>query len=272
MTRALTSQTVLAIFTAMLIILASTVSGVTVGVQMGDWAKYGDFSASWSSNIPGQTMPPEFEELNKTEWTKVTVQSVSNSSVTVQAVIHFKNGTEKTETMSGDIATGSGNLTFFLIPANLGAGDTIPGGIPITGTLPYGISPKINDTLTKTYAGAQREVDHIGYHVSIIGTTMDFNIYWDKAKGILCELAISMSMSIMGYTTSQTMQMKIKETNMWGGGIIPGLPDYILFAIIAIVVIAIIVVAAVSMMRRRKPPTPSTPTITGTEPSAPLAQ
>jgi len=68
------------------------------------------------------------------------------------------------------------------------------------------------------------------------------------------------------------MQMKIKETNMWGGGIIPGLPDYILFAIIAIVVIAIIVVAAVSMMRRRKPPTPSTPTITGTEPSAPLAQ
>jgi len=252
MTHALISKTVLAIFMAVLILFTSTVSGVTVGVKKDDWAKYGDFSASWSSNMPGQTKPSQIDDLANTDWAKVTVQSVSNTVVSVQYITHYKNGTEKTTTQSCDIATGSGNLTLFIIPANLDKGDTIS----ILG-VPTGIPPIINDTVTRTYAGAQREVNHLGYHGSMVGLgTVDFDIYWDKAKGIMCEYDVSMSMSSMGYTISQTMQMKIIETNMWAGGIIPGVPDYMLYIIIAAVVI-VIIVAAVLVMKKRKAPTPT---------------
>jgi len=248
---ALTSKTLLAIFIIMLIILTSTVSGVTVGVKKDDWAKY-DFSASWTSNIPGQTKPTEIEEMENVEWVKVTVQSVSNTLVTVKSVTRYENGTEEPETMSGDIATGSGNLTVFIIPANLGEGDTIP----ISGTFIGGLSPIINGTETKTYAGAQREVNYIGTNISISNQTMDFYMYWDKATGILCEFTMSMSMSYMNYTASQSMQAKITGTNLWAGGIIPGVPDYMLYIIVAIVII-VIVVAAVFVMRKRKAPTPT---------------
>jgi len=257
MTNALTSKAVLAISATMLIMFASNVSGVTVGVKQGDWAKYGDFSASWNSNMPGETKPPEIDEWVNTEWAKFTVQSVSNTVVTVQSVTHYKNGTEKTLTQSGDIAAGSGNITFFIIPANLGQGDTIPlGGI----VYPGGIPTVINNTVTRTYAGAQREANHIGYHVTMSGIgTIDFDIYWDRATGILCEYSLSMSMSTMGYTTSETMQAKIGETNLWAGGIIPGVPDYLLYIIIAVVTIVVVIVAIMVLRRRKAPPPTITP-------------
>jgi len=248
---ALTSKTVLVTFMIMSIIFTSTVRGVTVGVKKDDWAKYGDFSASWNSTIPGQTEPPEIEEMNNVDWMKITVQSVSNTFVTVETVTHYENGTEETETMSGDIAIGSGNLTIFILPADLGEGDTIP----ISG-LPSGIPPTINGTVTKTYAGAQRDVNYIGANVSISNQTVNLYIYWDKATGILCEYTMSMSMTYMNYTFSESMQAKITGTNLWAGGIIPGMPDYALYIIIAVVIV-VIIVAAVLVTRKRKAPTPA---------------
>ena len=267
MTHALTLKIALVMFTAILIIFASTVSGATVGVQKDEWAKYGDFSASWT----GQK-PPGIDEFANTEWAKVTVQSISGTTVTVESITHYKNGTEKTTTESGDIATGSGDLSFFIIPANLGRGDVIP--LNVSG-VPGGVSPVINDTVTRTYAGAQREVNYWGYYVSNVSAvynfTADFDIYWDKAKGVLCELSMSISTSVstpyLNYTISYAMRMKINETSMWAGGIIPGVPNYMLYIIIAVVAI-VIIVAAVFVMRKRKAPTPTITPSREKEPTA----
>jgi len=263
MTHALTLKIDLIMFTAMLITFTSTVSGVTVGVKEDEWAKYGNFSASWT----GQK-PLGIEEFNNTEWAVVTVQSISGTTVTVEWLTHYKNGTEKTTTESGDIATGSGDISFLIISANLGRGDTIP--LNFSG-VPDGVSPVINDTVTRTYAGAQREVNYWGYYFSNVSTmynhTVDYDFYWDKAKGILCEFTMSMSNASIGFTISYAMRMKINETSMWAGGIIPGVPNYMLYIIIAVVAI-VIIVAAVFVMRKRKAPTPTITPSREKEPTA----
>jgi len=241
-------------FMAAVLLLAPIVSGATVGVVAGDWAKYGDIE--FSSTIPSG-MPLELGDFADFDWMKVTVQSVSGTSVIVQMLAHYKNGTEDSQELNGDVGSGLGNLTFLIVPTSLAVGDDLPLSF---GTLPSGMN--VSDVVTRSYAGAAREVYHMGYHLSessVSGNvTSNFDMYWDKAKGVLCEVNISMTMSVMTYSSSATMKAKLVETNMWSGGLVPGLPDYTLYIIIGVVLVAVAIVVSVAMMRRRKTPTPKT--------------
>jgi len=250
----------------------------TVGVKAGDQGKYGYVSASWNSNIPGLTEIPQITEFKNTAWMSFTVQSVSGNTVTVQSTGQYKNGTPMaTTTLSGDIETGSGNLAFFIIPANLGPGDTISisglSGVPY---MPTGPIP-INETIT--YARTNRPTNRIRYYFPMPAPTsgsLDINFYWDKATGVLCELSLSLSASAAGYSVSMTMQTMLTETNMWSGAIAPpgagGLGDVFgqwwFWLIIVVVIVGAVGGVVVVRMRAKKVPVPP-PTVPPPPPPPP---
>lgn len=239
------------------------VTAEDVGVKVGDWAKYSNFSYIW--NMPEFVPEPsEFAGLNEVDWSKLEVQNIDGTTVTVKTSTHYKNGTEDIETISGDVKTGSGELSFLIIEANLNPGAKIPWEFwP-------GVGLYINGTVSRTYAGVSRSVNYVDITVTEWDATTILKLYWDKATGILCEMLMSMSMTYMGTSYSMSVSFKMTETNMWSGaGLMPAiLTEWWVWATLAVVIVTICVVAFVVHARARTrappplpaPPAPSCPT------------
>jgi len=174
---------------------------VTVGVKVGDWAKY-NITLLWQSTDPAATEPPQFQEMRKIEYAKLEVQSINNTTITLLMTYHFINGTDQTlPRMSADIAT---QFVTLVIAGNLSEGDIIPG-----------TAAPINLTVIRSYAGANRNVNCFGFSSSFFGMNMTQNMYWDKATGILCEMLMETSTLTDSYVTTTSMLLKMTETNMW---------------------------------------------------------
>ena len=243
MNRTLKRTILLAFSLALAMVIPVTAEGV--GVKVGDWAKYGNFSYTW--NMPESVPDPsEFASLNEVEWGKLEVQNVDGTTVTIKFTTHYENGTEDSETNSNDIKTSSGDFPF-IIEANLNPGAEIPWDfVP-------GMELHINGTTSRTYAGTSRSVNYIDSTITEGDSTVTLKLYWDKAKGILCEMLISASMTYMETTYSMSMSFKMTETNMWSGaGLMPTiLTEYWLWAVIGVVIVAICIVVFVVHARVR---------------------
>lgn len=172
---------------------------LTVGVEVGDWAKY-SLAVTWQPTDPSATEPSDIEELKRTEWMEVEVQSVSNTYITIVGTYLFKDGTNKTfASMSADLAE---QFLTFLIPSNLSKGDLIPG------------IGSIDDTALRTYAGASRNVNYINSSTYFSGTATMRSwgaMYWDKPTGILCELLMETSTP----TDFRSILLNMTETSLW---------------------------------------------------------
>lgn len=185
------------------------------GVAAGNWAKYG-VTFNYSTNDP---KPPMISpSLGEIEYYKLEIQSVTNSNVTYQTIMHFKNGTEMSILGWIDVSSGQTNygLTGFgpIIAANLTAGDKL---------YLNSYSVTINATTVGTYAGDQREVNwfHITqnftYPYSQQTQLVSYSIFWDKMSGIfvLMNESIAFVDTAKGYTTNMTIGLIITETNIW---------------------------------------------------------
>ncbi len=200
-------------------IVGTGIPETAVGVRTGDWAGYGDISFEWASNWPGYEEPPA--EMNMS-WFDMEILDIHNSNATARGTAIYKNGTEQTDVMWGDIATGEGNLSASIIPSDLDPGDPIPANFTFGPEISFEVS--INGTVTRSYAGANREVNYVDITYPIIyGNvtygSLNMSFYWDKKTGITCEEVVSYGMS---YTENQTyyyMNMSIlwrmTATNMW---------------------------------------------------------
>lgn len=183
---------------------ASCISAYWVGVRPGDWCTYGISDFHWESTDPNATVPPNMEGGGPLGWARLEVIEVSGTSVTVEMTMHFKNGTEQSARTGGDVATGTGNLTFFLFPAGLSKGEALPAGAIV------------NNTVARTYAGTVREANLLSYSFSMPGMSMSYEIYFDKATGITCEMTFgSIVTSEGGYVTTYSVTQKLTETNMF---------------------------------------------------------
>lgn len=221
------------ILIALVLLIFTVPAYAAIGVKEGDWAKY-QIEADISEEIPG------YEEIEELEGVKLEVESVSDTSVTLKAIMRYKNGTEHEE--SGIEATG------FIIEADLGEGD------PVLAPM-WGISLYINGSKRQTYAGASREVNYVDIDLEEMGMTMDFEAYWDKATGVLCEMSMSMSGELLGETVEMSMSFKMTETNLWALSI--WMQWW--FWLIIVVIIAAIVGAVVLLRRKPAPPEVTTP-------------
>lgn len=209
------------VFLVVLMFSATKVAATTytVGVKAGDWVGYGDFSLEWASNVPGQEEPSS--DMNMS-WMSMEIVDVSDSNITGRSTILFGNGTEETYESSGNIATGEGNLSVGIIPSNLSAGDKIPANLTWYTEEPLELS--VNGTVTRRYAGANREVNYanITYPIIYGNTTYgawNMSFHWDRKTGIMCEEEVSYAMSYMQNMTQYYYNMsyhwRMTATNIW---------------------------------------------------------
>jgi len=202
----------------------------TPGVNVGNTFTYGNLSFSFYSNNASATPPPEWKELNETEWFSMSVQNVVNNNVTCSLQAHYKNGSDMTEGGWIDVDTGDDvNMTWFLISANLNPGNSI-----------YSIGEYstwiINETIQKMYNGVPRDTNHINMTIEesyppYAYANVSQNYYWDKATGVLTGLSVFFN-ETMNYTTPITtvysISLELTESNVW---VIPefmGLPQTLL--------------------------------------------
>ena len=212
---------------------------VAIGVEEGDWAKY-EFEVEISEEMYDWVSRDVMEETEELEWLKVVVESVSDTTVTLEGTMHFKNGTEKTETIEDGIESG------FIIEADLGEGDEV--------TAPFfdaEMTGYINGTVSRTYAGASREVNYVVITVTEHNATETRKAYWDKATGFICEMSVSLSGEHEGETVEMSISYKMTETNLWAAT-----PLWMQWWFWAIVIAGIAVLAGgVYLLKKGKPPT-----------------
>jgi hypothetical protein len=250
------NQGIIAAFSIMLIIgiplLISTTSAQTriPGVAVGDSFKY-TFDYNMNFGDSSFDLPSLFEglqsEANDIDFVQATVTQVSDSTVTIQTTIQYKNGTQQSDTGSIDVATGQDttqkqSISMVLIAANLNPGDQI---------YPDGISGTINETVTKTYPSGSRQVNHqnivMNYNVSQeelanlgittpVQQTNTQDIYWDKQTGALTEMTYNMVTKSTQLNADISINVTLAESNTFT---VPEYPIALLVAVLVLVVSAL---------------------------------
>ena len=253
---------ILAFLTLLFLLAISSVSGILAqtrspGVTVGDSYKY-TYSLNLTMSDSDFLLPTLFEQLTQEakaiDWTQITITSISGSSVTAQILTQFKNGTQQSGTGVTDVATGDGNLTMFLISANLNPQDQIFSG---------NSADVINETITITYPSTERQVNHqeITMHYDVtqeelsgfnitgpLQQTNTQNIYWDKQTGSLVEMSYNMTTRSEQINADISVKVKLIESNVYT---VPEFPAMIM--VIAIVVLTTMVVAKFRSKLRARP-------------------
>src|SRR5437870_4751474 len=198
--------------------------GFIPGVESGDWAKYGDFSASWVSNIPGDQN--SLASYQDTYWQINKILDASGNNVSLESTTVFSNATgSKNYEISGNLQTGNGNLTSVCplsctLAANLRAGD------PIFDPAYSPAAPTINQTLNRVYLGVHRRVNILNltstFSGYLTGSSSSVAIY-DQATGILLEYSYENAATLQGYLRTASAHFRISETNLWNA---TRLPDF----------------------------------------------
>lgn len=242
--RSLTTKILCAANAALMlnILLIAAGSGV-VGVKEGDWAKYlVEVEVEGSEEM-------DYEGFMEFEWVKAEVKSVSGSDVTLELTLHYMNGTEETT-----IENGAG---FILDPDLVHEGEVTA---PIFGDeLPMPLV--ISGSTSRTYAGARRAVFYVDEDMSFFGFAADFEIYWDNATGVLCEMMMSMSGEMEGVSVQSLLSFEMTETNLWNVGdhtgtlaLFSGEDQWIWIAVGGIGIAAVVVIVILLWRRRMVAP------------------
>lgn len=187
----------------------------TVGVKVGDWVKYANFTILWESDDPyNQDPPQDLVNHNNTEWATVSVKAVSGTEITFQTLTHYKNNSETTITYIIDVDTGEGNGSFWFTGVDLIPGATVYDSVEYS-------SMWINLTYEEVYVRALREVNKVEvatlqYYPEIPQSTVYKSEYhWDKATGVLVGRIGGFVRSTEDYSIVGTKGESILDTNVW---------------------------------------------------------
>lgn len=238
--------------------LSSAQNGYAPGVKPGDWVKYGDITASWQTSDSSQQKPRDLQNFEDTSWIRLEVESVTGTNITGRIIGSFKNGTQTsqngTQTFAVNLRDGWGNLTLGAWGSSWACrwACTIAGRLGGTDTLFDVASYGFNDTLTRTYAGASREVNVLS--VTFGAGPTKWTYHWDRATGILVEFSVADSWTTQTYSTSGTASMRAVETSLWFPTIL-GLPLAIFYGTMASLVVVAGVAALIFFRRKRRHPT-----------------
>jgi hypothetical protein len=165
-------------------------------------------------------------------------QNIEGTIVTINGTIRYANGTVQAESMSGDISTGQNSFYYFLICANLTAGDPIYNGS----------SMRISDTSSMSVLNATREVNHMSEQYIVAS----LDIRWDKLTGLMISLVgsgfgKSISVSLTNTTVWSTSYPRTSGTNSQGG---TSSGTSLNIWLIAVPVTGTVLVVAVLLLRR----------------------
>jgi hypothetical protein len=234
------------------IALSATLGGSLAQTRVPGVAVGNTFNYTYTLDINTNGSPGGFPDLFQSlidqaesmDSAQITITKVSGTTVTTQMVIHFKNGTQQSNTDITDVSTGQGNLTMFLIAANLNPNDSIYQG---------NNNEKINETITRTYPSGARQLNHenitMNYNVTqdelagfgITGPLQQTNsqdTYWDKQTGSLVEMSYKMVTRSAQVNADVSINIQLAESNVFT------VPEYpvILLVLVALVVPTLIAV------------------------------
>lgn len=204
------------------LVLAQT---VTVGVNPGDTFNY-SYKINWDSTDPAATVPTQYQELNDTQFIRITVVTVTGSLINVDVTRHFNNGTEQTENGNIDVDTQVLEIpyTILIIRANANPGEKI---------YPAGGHATLTDTATRTYSIGQ--VDTVRY-LSPDTISEKTEIYYERANGVAVEY------NFISQETSGSYVTTSRETVLINSWVIPEFP---FAAVLMIMLVAIPIVLVV---------------------------
>jgi hypothetical protein len=217
----------------------------TVGVKAGDWVKYGQITITWTGN---GTEPSYITDAKKLDWVRIDVLSVAGTTASLNVTAHYNNGTQTFQSSDANVQSGGSMGMSYLVASNLTAGDPLTPQTPET---------TINQTVTRLYAGANRNVNIIDSKSSYIGYLSEYKIYWDQNTGIMVEQYSNQT----DYTNPGVyfeISIKATETNLWSANPLDLIQNNLIYIIAGIAAI-IVIVAAIIIVRRRKPPIPQQP-------------
>ncbi len=179
------------------------------GVTVGQYVTFGQIGVTFK----GSGTPPSFvSQLNQTQSLTdlVTAVNPSAKNVTATQTYLYKNGTSQSQILAGNVASGYGNLSIWIIAGGLSAGDSLTQG-------GYGFLGGITETVAKPYAGQVRPVNVLVAKNSFYNLTA----VWDQSTGFLVEFSEQVSQPYLGQ--SYSIQAKVTTTNAWTSS---SLPDF----------------------------------------------
>ncbi len=181
------------------------------GVSNGDWVFYGDIHSP--DNIPPFIVPPQIlRDLSLAQSIRLEVLNATTPAIVAKQSWQLRNQTDlNNDTLTGNVQTGDGNLTGWIVAGGLHANDTVPVGF-------LGLqSPRINATLQRTYWGTNRTVNLLDSTQPVQafpGLTLHIQVYWDQLTGFLLEAYITLSITGF-YNISITGWLKATDTSLW---------------------------------------------------------
>jgi len=232
-------MTLLVVILVQLTLISALPEERVVGVEAGNWVKYGNFSAIVSPDFPLT------KDYNKTEWILITVQSVSGTNITYEAIEHLENGTEQTFLDWIDIENGVNrwgmSYTFpFFISTNLQPGDSIYEGVYVYNFEGW----RINETIFRTYLGVIGETNHVNV-TNYDSAIFDFNLYWNKGSGVLAEF------DLLQFYSDEWLKLSFKVVDSNPISLVPEFPTWT-----SMLLILIGLTVAIAIYKRRLLKTP----------------
>jgi hypothetical protein len=237
-----------------------------LGIEAGDNFTY-SFQVFWSSADSNVVVPQMFSDMNNTLSIHFNATDVSTTMANLNITRMARDGTQTNTIGYVEVLSGRGvEALLFIIRANLTAGDqAYPASDPAAVAAGAAAEPfKITDTLSKTYLGTSRVINHYTERVTntTTGNYVDRNAYYEKETGILMEMTITHYFADVQETDSEhwkITQFNSAVTPSDGGndgtnGSTDSLPAWVVPAVIAVVVIVAIALVAALMLRRRGKP------------------
>jgi hypothetical protein len=213
----------------------------TVGVKAGDTLSWFIVDSPSYSSIPLELM-------------NVTVKSVTTTTITFDEAdngtwnptgegpgiwtdrgLYTIDVTQPTNAESG----GLGVWGLFFIGANLSVGDLATSDI------------RISQNLTKSYWTSNQQINYLSFDASLI----NYQLYYDKSTGILCEMKIKNSgVKVNNGVQVEEEDMLIKNYDNFTNSNMPSLSDgnYTIPIVSALVVLLIVVFVVVLLYKKSK--------------------
>ncbi len=163
------------------------------GVTPGIWASY-NATVSLLSNVPVMF--------------NATVTMISGSNITYRVDLFISSSRVNSTLAWIDVATGksspvgSTGLPFFLVAANLTAGD------PLYSQEPYH-SVLVGARATRSVGGVFRSTDLVQFSYPQVGVT--FNGHWDASSGLVASIVSTVTTN----TTTVSVNYQLLKTNAW---------------------------------------------------------
>jgi len=166
------------------------------------------------SNAVSQKWRSFVEETEQIAWSKIEIQKIFKTNVTIRQTTKFRNETQVTTIHTINVKTGEGFALPVIVASNLKPGDQIFASVDF----------KINNTMPKSYLDINRDINYaILQKTGPLGPKYYFEItqfFWDKETGILCEME---TLIYELYEPSENEE--IKEYTLWKMKLVEASPD-----------------------------------------------